>query len=298
MKHIFIVNPYTCKDKTNGYIETIENLCHDLGESYDVYQTEYIGHAEDITKRFTKEDDVCIYSVGGDGTAYEVANGLQKDVPMAIIPAGTSNDFFRMLGLNADNIPHILKETIIGKEILIDYGKCNDKIFLNTTTMGLDARVNHMVCEMLKKTFLPKFMLYGVAAITNIFNPQPFNATIATNNSSFNVKSILIAVMNGRYYGNGFSPTRYADIQDGEFDICIVHNTSTPRMLHLLPKYFKGKTENIKEVTHLKANKITIKANHPVHIQSDGENYMQHELCIEIVNKGLHLRIPHSATIE
>lgn len=297
MKHVFIVNPYTCKDKTTAYIEMIENLCHDLGEDYDIYQTEYIGHAEDITKKYKKDDDVCIYSVGGDGTAYEVANGLQEGVSMSVIPAGTSNDFFRMLGIKSDNIAYILKESITGKKILIDYGLCNKKVFLNTTTMGLDARVNHMVCEMLKKTFLPKFMLYGVAAITNIFNPQPFEASIMTNNASLKVKSILIAVMNGKYYGNGFSPTKNADIQDGEFDICIVHNTSTPKMLYLLPKYFKGNTENCKEVTLLKASKITIKSNRPVHVQSDGENYTQRELEIEL-KKGLPLRVPKSVAID
>lgn len=296
MKHIFIVNPYTCKAKTQGYIESIESLCHELHVSYEIFQTDYIGHACDITKRFTKEDDVCIYSVGGDGTACEVANGLAPDVSMAIIPAGTGNDFFRMFGLDTSNIPQIIKETIQGKEINIDYGLCNNKVFLNTTTMGLDARVNHMVCDLLKKTFLPKFMLYGIAAVSNVLNPQPFLATIKTNNQTFNTKSILIAVMNGRYYGNGFSPTRNAEIHDGEFDICLVHNTSIPRMLQLLPKYFKGDTENIKEVTHLRSNKITISSREPIHVQTDGENYTQHELNIELVPNGLRLRVPQSVT--
>lgn len=297
MKHIFIVNPYTCKTKTQGYIETIETLCHELHVPYAIYQTDYIGHACDITKRFTKEHDVCIYSVGGDGTAYEVANGLDKDVPMAIIPVGTGNDFFRMFGISTSNIPQIIQDTIQGKEICIDYGLCNNKVFLNTTTMGLDARVNHMVCDLLKKTVLPKFMLYGIAAVSNVLNPKPFQATIKTNNESFTSKSILIAVMNGRFYGNGFSPTRNAELTDGEFDVCIVHNTSIPRMLQLLPKYFKGKTEHIKEVTHLRTNKITIASNEPIHVQTDGENYTQHELHIELVHNGLRLRVPNSVTL-
>lgn len=298
MKHIFIVNPYTCKNKTQEYITTIESICHELGETYEVYQTDYIGHACDIAKRFNKEDNVCIYSVGGDGTANEVANGLAPEVPMAIIPVGTGNDFFRMLQLDSTNIPKIIKDTIQGKEIAIDYGLCNNKVFLNTTTMGLDARVNHTVCAMLKNTYLPKFMLYGLAAISNVLNPRPFLSTIHVNGKSIETKSILIAVMNGRYYGNGFSPTKTAELHDGKFDICIVHNTSIPRMLRLLPKYFKGDTSDIKEITNLRSNKITINAREPIHVQTDGENYMQHELCIELIHNGLRLRVPHVVNIK
>lgn len=293
MKHIFIVNPYTCKDKTSGYIETINNICKQLNEEYEIFKTEYIGHATDITKQYTT--NTCIYSVGGDGTAYEVANGLQNNCSMAIIPAGTSNDFFRMLNIKDKNISEILNGTILGKEITVDYGLCNNKVFLNTTTLGLDARVNSMVCDLLKKTPLPKFLLYGFAAVVNIFNPQPFEALITTDSKSFKVKSILIAVMNGKYYGNGFSPTKKADIQDGLLDVCIVHNTPILKMLCLLPKYFKGNTESYKEVTHLLVKKINIKTPYPVHVQSDGENYTQRELIIELKNKALHLRVPISA---
>ncbi|SJZ95448.1 diacylglycerol/lipid kinase family protein [Anaerorhabdus furcosa] len=293
MQHVFIVNPFTCKDKTNELIETIQFLCSTLHLDHKIIKTDYVGHATDITKQYKK--DTCIYSVGGDGTAYEIANGLQKECSMAIIPAGTSNDFFRMLEVKDKDIHEIIQETIEGKTISIDYGLCNDKVFLNTTTLGLDARVNNMVCELLKKSPLPKFLLYGIAAIVNIFNPQPFEATITVDGKETKISSILIAIMNGKYYGNGFSPTKYADIQDGLFDICIVHTTPIVKMLYLLPKYFKGNTENIKEVSHLHGKDIHIKVNRPVHIQSDGENFMQRELHITLQNKALQLRIPKSA---
>ncbi|MEG0239290.1 diacylglycerol/lipid kinase family protein [Anaerorhabdus sp.] len=290
MQHIFIVNPFTCKDKTEALINTIHQLCTQDNLQFKIFRTDYVGHATDIAKQYT--EDVCIYSVGGDGTAYEVANGLQKNCSMAIIPAGTSNDFFRMLQVENKSISEIIKETIHGQDVYIDYGYCNQKVFLNTTTLGLDARVNSMVCELLKKTPLPKFLLYGIAAVANIFKPQPFNATLVLDGQEIKVKSILIAIMNGKYYGNGFSPTRNADIQDGMFDVCIVHTTPILKMLYLLPKYFKGTTETCKEVTHLHAKKIHIKTDHPVHVQSDGENFMQRELSIELQNKALRLRIP------
>ena len=56
--------------------------------------TEYPGHATALAKKAWEDGAELVLSVGGDGTAYEVASGLLGSaVPLGIIPAGTGNDF-------------------------------------------------------------------------------------------------------------------------------------------------------------------------------------------------------------
>ena len=97
MKHIFIINPTSGKHHAIQLIPVIENYFKTHSEAFSIIRTERPGHATEIARRFKAEDDVTLYVLSGDGTANEVHNGLTPKVPMAIIPVGSGNDFFRML---------------------------------------------------------------------------------------------------------------------------------------------------------------------------------------------------------
>lgn len=57
------------------------------------------GHATELAREAARTPGCdAVISVGGDGTAYEVASGmLDSGKPMGIIPAGTGNDFIKTL---------------------------------------------------------------------------------------------------------------------------------------------------------------------------------------------------------
>lgn len=291
MKHIFIVNPYTCLKNTNTITKMIEDYCTSKDYDFEIFKTTSPQHATEITSKY-KDADTCIYAVGGDGTAFEIVNGLNKNVSMGIIPAGTGNDYFKMIHCDYKNLDSLIIDTIEGKTVDVDYGQSNLHYFLNCLTLGIDARVNDMVCTMLKKTIIPKFMLYGIAAIICVFKPQPFHVTVTIDNETLDKNVILLAIMNGKYYGNGFTPLIDAEIQDGYFDICLVDKTPTHKMLRLLPKYFKGNISNIQEITKLTGKHIQIKTNRLVNVQLDGENYHTDSIDVIIQHKQLHLRVP------
>ena len=66
---------------------------------YEIIETQFPNHAKEIAQQYTALDDVCLYAVGGDGTIFEVMNGINDQVPLAIIPCGTGNDFYRVISL-------------------------------------------------------------------------------------------------------------------------------------------------------------------------------------------------------
>ena len=116
MKHIFIVNPTSGGGKPATLIPVIHEYFKDKKEPYEILLTERNGHATDLTRRYSIKDDVTLYVVGGDGTVFEVLNGLNDSVPMAIIPAGTGNDAFRMLGLEPMEAKDRSEERRVGEE--------------------------------------------------------------------------------------------------------------------------------------------------------------------------------------
>jgi diacylglycerol kinase family enzyme len=69
-----------------------------------VAETEYRGHARELGRRAVADGVDVVVSVGGDGTANEVVNGVLADGPapggpaLAVVPGGSTNVFARALG--------------------------------------------------------------------------------------------------------------------------------------------------------------------------------------------------------
>lgn len=297
MKHVFILNPTAASGKTKKLKEKIEKYCDNNEINYEIIETKYSGHASKIAKGFGINHNVILYSVGGDGTAFEILNGVNDKVPVAIIPAGTGNDFYRMISDQNENILKCIIDCINGVNVSVDYGVANERRFLNSTTIGLDARINNLACEVLKNPFIPKKLIYSLAASLGILNPQPFKMTLKIDDQIIKQKALLVGVMNGKYYGNGVRPINDVSIQDGLFNIIVIDNINVLKLIPLLPKYMSGKTENIKEMHIYTGKKVSITTDVMIDAQSDGENFKTNSITFDIMKDSLYLRVPQNSKL-
>src|SRR3954452_20133836 len=81
---------------------------------------------------------------GGDGSLAVVAEAaLERGVPFACIPFGTRNHFARDLGLDRDDPVAALDALVDGRELRIDVGRANDRLFLNNVSLGVYAHLVH-----------------------------------------------------------------------------------------------------------------------------------------------------------
>lgn len=291
MKHIFIVNPTAASGKNKELSEIIATYCIQNQYAYQIYQTQYPKHATEIALSLHAQKDIIVYAVGGDGTVHEVLNGLPEHVPMCIIPAGTGNDFYRMID-EEDNIIKCIDNAINGKIVSVDYAIVNGQKFLNSTTIGLDARINAIACNHLKGTFIPKKLLYLIAALIGVFNPKPFSVKLKMDDTTLEKDVLLVGVMNGKYYGNGLSPILTLSIQDGYLNIIMIDKVGIFKLLQYLPKYLTGNIENVPVIHQFKANHITIEISELVDMQTDGENNTTNQLDIQMIKNGLRLQVP------
>lgn len=295
MKHIFIINPIAGKHDFQHLIPIIESYFTREAD-YQIIITEEKGHAQRFASLFKKEDDVCLYAIGGDGTAFEILNGINDGVSMAVIPNGTGNDYFKMIKYAPESVEQTLISTIEGKTVLVDYGKVNDHKYLNSSSMGLDADVNQLANKM-KNVLIPKSLLYIIAALITVLNPRSIHIDMDLDNERISKKALLIAVMNGKFYGGGFAPTPDANIQDGTFDICVVESMPLFRILKLLPLYFKGKHVGLPEVSFYRSAYVKLKTDKPVLYGCDGEVSQASEIEYQLIKAGLSLRVPKESDL-
>ncbi len=295
MKHIFIVNPTSGKGHSLEFVPIIEDYFKKNKGDYQIVMTEYVHHATELANEYSKQQDVVLYSVGGDGTMKEILDGIDEKVILCVIPAGTGNDFYKSIDLRKVDKKQLLADCIEGEVVKVDYGILNGKSkFLNVCSFGLDADVNDYACNYVKvQTKIPNSLVYAYSAIKVGLHPSPFYVEGQIDGIEFKKEIIVLACSNGRYYGGMFMPAPLAELNDGLLNLCLVGKIKRKtRLIKLLWEYSKGKHINEPECLIKEAKTMHFKFDREVNYQIDGENGRLQECYIEIKPQAMKIKMP------
>lgn len=274
MKHVFIVNPVSGRGKALKVSLGIKKICEEEKLDYEIHYTNGPKDATKIAKKVKGSKNI-IYSVGGDGTLNEVLNGVIGTKNMlAVIPAGSGNDFYRTLSKMDDEMP------------LIDVGKVNGKYFLNVVSIGIDAEVAKNA-EVMKKLKVPTSQIYNASIVYTFFKYKFKDIEFSVDNTRTKNKCTILTICNGKMYGGGYKIAPEALLSDGYFDVYIVDKISKPTLPFLLGKLKKGTHESLKEVHKSKATKIKFKCDYDLVCNVDGEIMIDRKFNIKILPKSL-----------
>lgn len=288
MKHVFIINPVSGVGHYKRVVAWVEK--HFAKHDFDIHITKYHGHATEIAAMYEK--DTVLYSVGGDGTAFEVVNGMNFENEFCVIPVGTGNDFFKMIQHDGE-LEELLRDTVLGGQVKrLDVGQVNEHYFLNCANIGVDADINALANDLKGKFGIPRMMIYVAAALREVVRMKP--VVLEISNDDFHIKKdvTLLSVMNGKYYGSGFKSAPQAELDDGHLDVCIVEGITRTQAMSLIPKYMKGQHENLDVVDFRYVDKLRIQSKKEVIYGCDGEVFRGKELNIKLHKGMLKYRMP------
>ena len=172
---LIIVNPYatTVSDRLKSLV------VYALQGRYEVeaVSTEAQNHATEIGREAINGGYDIVVAFGGDGTLNEVANGLAgTDIPVSILPGGSTNVVARTLGIPNDVVDateHLLGCADRFEPRAIDLGIANGRRFVFACGAGLDATAAQQVDShpRMKHRFGPYY--YTWAAIRGLLLPLP-----------------------------------------------------------------------------------------------------------------------------
>jgi len=140
---LIIVNPYatTVSDRLKNLV------VYALQGRFEVetVSTEAQNHATEIGREVRDHGYDVVVAFGGDGTLNEVVNGLAgTDVPVSVLPGGSTNVVCRTLGIPNDVVDateHLLALVDDWRPRRIDLGKVDDRHFVFSCGAGIDATV-------------------------------------------------------------------------------------------------------------------------------------------------------------
>lgn len=229
-----------------------------------------------------------VIAVGGDGLAHIV---LQKTtpahIPLAVIPAGTGNDFVRTLGWSLNALEPYLDRIISTPPRSMDLGLVDGQWFGAILSTGFDSIVNERANAMA----WPKGpMKYNVAMAIELPRFAPLHYDIELDDRTISTQAMLIAISNGRSYGGGMLIAPDADIHDGYFDVMVLHPVSKLEFLRVFPRVFKGTHVTHPAVEIVRSKAVCIKATAVAY--ADGERIGPLPVTAECIPGAMQTWIP------
>ncbi|NSW89437.1 MAG: diacylglycerol kinase family lipid kinase [Firmicutes bacterium] len=303
MKHLFIINPVAGKGKTVEYIPKINEYFSGRNDIYFIETTRYPGHGVELVKQYVSRDTFRVYSVGGDGTLNEVLNGIVgSNSSLAVIPAGSGNDFFKSLTkyfVNKDLSgkqalkDKLLERLVNGKEFIVDMGKINGRYFINISSLGFDAEVAYKSHKIKKLPFISGLFAYILSVFATLLSYKSNQLKITIDGKTIEKDTLLVAVANGKYYGGGMQPAPSAEINDGFLNICLIEYVGRLKILKFLPRFIRGNHAEIKEVSFHRGKNVNIISKNKVAMNVDGEtSIIEGKIDFEIIPSGIKIILP------
>jgi diacylglycerol kinase family enzyme len=206
---------------------------------------------------------------GGDGTIGPLAALAGRlDVPLAVIPAGTANDFARVHGLPDDPVAAARLAATGTTTRTLDLGELADgRPFVNVASAGL-ASVAARRAQPLKHRLGP--LAYAVGAARAAATARPLRATVrAGDRALFSGSCWQVIVAVSGAFGGG-SGVAEADPRDGVLDVVVVPAGSR---LGLARRAWGLRTETIarqRGVEHARGRVIEVESN-GAELNVDGE---------------------------
>jgi len=230
--------------------------------------TEDPKHLPEVIRRYKDQVDLVIIG-GGDGTLNAAVDGLvDTQLTLGILPLGTANDLARTLGI-PNSLPEACEIIAKGQVQRIDLGWVNGKHFFNVASLGLSVQITQQLTKEAKRRW--GVFAYAATALGVIWQARPFRAEIRLKGESISVKTVQIAVGNGRYYGGGMTVTHDATIDDQRLDLYSLEIQHWWQIIALLPAMRGGQHTTLPGVRALHAKEIEVYTTRPLPINTDGE---------------------------
>lgn len=252
--------------------------------------TEAPGAAIAIAQRAAR-DFSTVVAVGGDGTIHEVATGLMgTNTRLGIIPAGTGNDFVKMLGIPPKDPVQAIPILEQGQTKRVDVGRIGEHYFVNGLGVGLDGAIAWRVFRSWRWPGLARW-IYLYASVREALSFRSLELEVIAPDWRHSGKLLMVGASNGRYHGGDFKLVPEAEIDDGLFDVYMISDMPPLKRLREIPKTRRGEHIFLPEVQIKRATQVEILAKHPLPGHLDGEptEFPAGKIRVELLPKALEV---------
>ena len=289
---LFIYNPQAGKGLIKPHLANVVDTFTKAGYLVTVWPTQGKADAAHVAARqgWWYDRVVCC---GGDGTLSETVSGLLTlDTPpvLGYIPAGTTNDFAKNLGLprGVEKAAAVAAE---GTPRPCDMGRFNDRTFVYVAAFGIFTDVSYDTPQEFKNAFGHlAYVLEGATKLGDL--GRGYHLTVEHDGGTLEGDFIYGMVTNTNSVG-GFQifPASQVSLDDGVFEVVLVRQPKNVADLQdALVSLVRQNHEESRQVVAFHTSKLKVAAAEALPWTLDGEYGGNPEVAkIENLHKAITL---------
>ncbi|HBS93643.1 MAG TPA: hypothetical protein DEA85_06465 [Firmicutes bacterium] len=281
---------YNPKARRGRYITQFDKLAEAAqfrGFRLSLYRLS--GQQTDIERMLAGlHDNSVLVTCGGDGTLQMAANALvAKDIniPVGVLPYGTSNDFADSLGLTTD-LDSLLEYIDTGNIYSVDLGMAGSKVFVNVFSAGQIIKASHEVERAYKD--LLGMLAYYLHTVGQLPKITPFRLNLRGDiEESFNC--LLFLAVNSTNAGGFKNLAPAADLSDGKLNVIAIRECSLSEMASVFFCVLRGEHQNHPSVLYAKIGSLAVDGPQDVATDIDGERAERFPIKISVLPRRLQV---------
>ena len=228
-----------------------------------------------------------VVAIGGDGTFFEVVNGVMPPgphdgagapIPVGLIQAGRGSDFGRSAGLPTD-VEAACTRLLAARTEAIDLGhvvyrafngQSQSRYFANAAGLGFDAEVAQ------RANSGPRIMdgtvtyLGSLLATLGSYRNKRLNLHI-DGETKWRDRANSVVIANGQFFGGGMKIAPEASLSGGNFSVVVLGNLGKLDLIRNVPKVYDGSHASHPKVSMLTGKEVEVTSPDRLLLQADGE---------------------------
>ena len=285
-----ICNPISGAGRGREWLMLVQRSLDIAGVTYAFEVTTARGDAARIARAAVLAGCSAVIAIGGDGTLFEVVNGVvnpveygtsmpgDSRVAVGLVQAGRGSDFGRSIGIPSD-VEAACARLVAGRTAQVDLGYVTysalngsrkSRYFANAAGLGFDAEVTvraNAGSRMLGST-IP--YLSSLVRTLGSYTNKPIAVSI-DGGEPWAARANSIVIANGQYFGGGMRIAPEARLSDGILDVTLLGDLGKIELIRNVPRVYDGSHVTHPKVKTFTASRVEVTSTERLLLQADGE---------------------------
>jgi YegS/Rv2252/BmrU family lipid kinase len=289
-----IANPAAGGGRCGAKIDEAVKRLATGGVTVEVLRTNGPGHASALARRCWEEGKRTVLCAGGDGTTYEVVNGLfphKGDVrpTLGILPLGTGNSFIKDFGIRSedDAFRAVLSPSRKAVDVIRGDHTKGAIHFVNLLSVGFTSDVGATT----NRRFKPLGPAgYAVATVLEVARLKSRSFPHTLDGGPVDAAPyVFLSFNNSRCTGGDMQMAPDANVSDGMLDVIRVGDLTRLELLTTFPKIYKGTHLEHPKNSSARAKVVEFDLPGPLGVMVDGEVLTLHLRKLTVLPSALEI---------
>jgi diacylglycerol kinase (ATP) len=295
-QYLAIVNPAAGGGKSGQLAAGMLERVRQAGIAVTVAHTTRAGEATEIARQAYSEGIRDFLAVGGDGTSFEIINGLfpeaetQARPTLGLLPLGTGNSFLKDFSNRGfeHTIEALQRNSRRACDVIRLLHAQGELYFLNLLTLGFPADVAETSNHRFKRWGELGYILGVFTRLLQLKHLAfPHRRAEAGANAFDRNPALFLSFNNSKFTGGHMMIAPHADPTDGLIEYVRWGPIGRLGLIWTLPRLFTGTHINHRKASRAATKRIDFELAGPVNVMVDGESMRLECQSLEILPAAL-----------